>query len=318
MSYILEALKKSQQERELGHVPTLAAEPFAKQKHPSRGNPWVVTAFFLAVVAVVIALYAALGDRYTWQQAPQSAATSPPQELSTPASPASPSMPQPQSRIVTAPDTLPRPGPHSSVTEPATPDAGSFPAPPYNEDYAYPYPAQAPYPDDAWDDMPPEPDAWVSDEDPTRAAAEAPHDPAIPPDLHRDIEAFKRQALQDQYGMTPEALEPPPRPSTRRPPPTTQASGSHLGVDQAAAPPRAGAPDPVVREERLPDQVLERLPERTVTVHVYSDDPRKRFVIIASRKMIEGDRTPQGLVVEEIHPNGVVFRFDKHRFFRPR
>ncbi len=60
MSYILEALKKSQQERELGQVPTLDASGiFTDDKEPIPPNYWALLAVALAALAVVIALYAA-------------------------------------------------------------------------------------------------------------------------------------------------------------------------------------------------------------------------------------------------------------------
>jgi len=55
-----------------------------------------------------------------------------------------------------------------------------------------------------------------------------------------------------------------------------------------------------------------------VTVHVYSEDPAKRFVIIKSLRLREGDRTDDGLVVEEIRPDGVVLSAEGQRVFRPR
>jgi general secretion pathway protein B len=60
MSYILEALKKSQNERELGQVPTLIAAPSTEAHRVPRGKPWGLVAVSLAALAVAIALYAAL------------------------------------------------------------------------------------------------------------------------------------------------------------------------------------------------------------------------------------------------------------------
>jgi general secretion pathway protein B len=60
MSYILEALKKSQNERELGQVPTLVAAPATESHRAPRGKPWGLMAVGLAALAVAIALYAAL------------------------------------------------------------------------------------------------------------------------------------------------------------------------------------------------------------------------------------------------------------------
>ena len=59
MSYILEALRKSQQDREIGQVPTLATQPLFMSQE-SGGNFRGLAAVALAGLAVAIALYAAL------------------------------------------------------------------------------------------------------------------------------------------------------------------------------------------------------------------------------------------------------------------
>ena len=89
MSYILEALKKSQQERELGQVPTLEMGPFAGVRRPHRGNPWALAALGLAGLAVAIALFAVLRQPQTTAPAPQITAA--------PASPAVAQLPVPNS-----------------------------------------------------------------------------------------------------------------------------------------------------------------------------------------------------------------------------
>ena len=55
-----------------------------------------------------------------------------------------------------------------------------------------------------------------------------------------------------------------------------------------------------------------------MTVHVYSATPERRFVIINSRKMREGDRSREGLLLEEITPDGVTLEFQGQRFFLHR
>ena len=62
MSYILEALRKSQQDRELGRVPTLATQPLFTPQDGGR-NSWIGIALGLAALAVAIALYAVLRVR---------------------------------------------------------------------------------------------------------------------------------------------------------------------------------------------------------------------------------------------------------------
>ncbi len=63
MSYILEALKKSQRERHLGKVPTIETsqlESLTKQAEPAR---WTYAAIVLAVAAIIIAAYSVLDSR---------------------------------------------------------------------------------------------------------------------------------------------------------------------------------------------------------------------------------------------------------------
>jgi general secretion pathway protein B len=64
--------------------------------------------------------------------------------------------------------------------------------------------------------------------------------------------------------------------------------------------------------------VFQALPETRILVHVYVDQPEQRFVILNSRKLRQGDSSPEGLGMEEILPNGVVLSFQGHSFFIPR
>jgi len=57
MSYILEALKKSQHERELGKVPTVETHQLAAEARHGVPMRWVYTAVAMATIAVLVALY---------------------------------------------------------------------------------------------------------------------------------------------------------------------------------------------------------------------------------------------------------------------
>jgi len=57
MSYILEALKKSQHERELGKVPTVETHQLATEARHGVPMRWVYTAVAMATIAVLVALY---------------------------------------------------------------------------------------------------------------------------------------------------------------------------------------------------------------------------------------------------------------------
>lgn len=59
MSYILEALKRSQQEREFNQTPTLASVMAAeKEDLPGHTNLWIMVAFLLAFISMAVAIYA--------------------------------------------------------------------------------------------------------------------------------------------------------------------------------------------------------------------------------------------------------------------
>jgi len=64
MSYILDALKKSQQQRDLDSIPTLTDTPPVRVAGSSRKNLPVIGALMLAMLAVLLALYAVLTDRF--------------------------------------------------------------------------------------------------------------------------------------------------------------------------------------------------------------------------------------------------------------
>ena len=84
MSYILEALRRSQAEREQGRAPTLdLAAPAPEPSAPSH-NRWGVLAAVLAGVAVLIAVYAAVRPTAGPDPAPRLAARA---EVARPAAP---------------------------------------------------------------------------------------------------------------------------------------------------------------------------------------------------------------------------------------
>jgi general secretion pathway protein B len=189
MSYILEALKKSQQERELGHVPTLETPPFAVEEGDSRPSPWVLSAVILAALAVAIALYSALrggpsapepaemlveeSQSPPPAQEDQRAPEEPPEPAVAVASePASPDLPQElDTRPVEEEEDWAEPDPFLVADEPVSPP----PPPPVQPPRAAPKPRPAP-----------------------ARADRAP----VPDDLIADIEAFKREVREEQAAKT--------------------------------------------------------------------------------------------------------------------
>lgn len=270
MSYILEALKKSQEERELGRVPTLDTSLFPVRDDSVRVHPWGLLAVGLATLAVVIALYAALRAQAPAPapvQGPPAAAQAAVSAVPEPAVPAVAAAPEPEpaaypeAREYEAPGDEDEPAPAAGR---AAPKASAPPAP--RAAAAQPRPP------------------------PRRSSVDAaipprPQRTPVPDDVRADIEAFKQEVL----GV--DAPPPPPPPAQRNVPP---------------------------EQLRLSREMEARLPAFLMTVHVYDEDPEKRFVLINALKTVEGERSREGIVVEEIRPGGAVLSFEGHRFYRAR
>jgi hypothetical protein len=87
------------------------------------------------------------------------------------------------------------------------------------------------------------------------------------------------------------------------------ASPMEMAAEQESWPP------PTLRS--LPMAFRSSLPPINVDVHVYSDDPDKRFVLINSRHYREGDQLVEGPLLETIDPQGTVLQFQGQRFTMP-
>jgi general secretion pathway protein B len=291
MSYILEALRKSQQDREIGQVPTLATQPLFTSQESGR-NAWGLAAMALAGLAVAIALYAALrGGPEVAPPAPPVTQTAGPAPVGAPvtapapgASPALPATPPPAAAPMAAAPTVPStplaaPGTASvPATPPATTPGSAPPASP---------PVRLPAPED--DELV---EAGIDETGGESAAnnpgfVPSPHPrDGIPDDLRQDIQSFKDEIKGGQGGKAAKKAN-----------------------NQKPVPPQ---------ERRLPREVEERLPSFLLTVHIYDAEPAKRFVVIDGRKLRQGDASRAGILVEEILPDGVALSFEGHQFFRPR
>jgi len=79
---------------------------------------------------------------------------------------------------------------------------------------------------------------------------------------------------------------------------------------------RPAAPEPITYYE-LPVAVRQELEDFRVTIRIYNDDPKQRFAVINQQRFFEGDEVSDGLRVEEIRRDGVVFEFEQYRFLLP-
>ncbi|HSN00937.1 MAG TPA: general secretion pathway protein GspB [Rudaea sp.] len=280
MSLILEALKKSEANRRLGQAPDLGT-PFTPARR-ERSPLW-------ALLVIVASLGAGL---WWWfgRAAPAPVSAKPPVSAAPAQNPATPLRHAEQARSAPARKIGPviqdpmAAGPVSSSR-----NAKRQAVQVKQEDQRI-FGAQRP--------LAPAPDNAIA----RRIALSAKHRPReqapgvariAPPAPALPTRAPKSA---DMRGYTP-----PPQPH----PETTPA---------AAAPPKLDMPT----YYDLPFATRKALPQLSLSMHVYTADPKQRFVILDGARMVEGDTTPDSMTLREIRPDGVVLEFQGQRFFFPR
>lgn len=258
MSYILDALKKSQRQRELGSVPRLTTEQLVAHRRGSGIVPWAVAGAALATAAVLVALYGPFGR-------PPVARTD---RTTTPGAEVSPPTP--------SVDT-PQPAPRGTVPVAAEDGQGTVPAP-----------LPAAVPADSTD-VP----------DVVRARAVAAPETVRPGEIPAPDEIGTPAATNGPVAKA-EVAVPTGSPAAETQPGT--ASVADDGVQSV----------PLLSE--LSFDLQRSLPALALNVHVYAQLPKDRFVFLNMQKYREGERTREGVLIEEITPEGVVLRRGQQRF----
>jgi general secretion pathway protein B len=73
-------------------------------------------------------------------------------------------------------------------------------------------------------------------------------------------------------------------------------------------------PELVPMLDNLPNHIKEELPELSISFHAFNRAPRSRLVSINGRILREGQSVAEGLILEEITPKGVVLSYQGTRF----
>ncbi|MBK1631736.1 hypothetical protein CKO31_13470 [Thiohalocapsa halophila] len=142
---------------------------------------------------------------------------------------------------------------------------------------------------------PPAPDEPLS-----RSGADRERAP-VPDDVLAEIEAFKELVRKrDPDALKRAAAKPPPLPE----PPGLKALRPE--------------PQAMARPARPSLDLRNRLPPFSMTVHVYNDDPQRRFVYINGRKLSEGQRSREGIRLQQVVTDGAVLSYDGESFFQQR
>ncbi len=137
-----------------------------------------------------------------------------------------------------------------------------------------------------------------------RSAVPAPTTGNAPEILAAPSDEFTDEPPQTFGGL---ATEPPDAPDPTLIP---DAPLSDPGVTYSEPP-----PEPVAN---LPTERAGGLPELSVDLHIFADEPSKRAVFINGRRYVQGARILEGPVVEEITRDGAVLSYHGRRFLLPR
>jgi general secretion pathway protein B len=78
----------------------------------------------------------------------------------------------------------------------------------------------------------------------------------------------------------------------------------------------AGVALPTIWE--LPFATRKDIPAIDLSMHVYSSDPKERFVVIKGERHVEGEEIGQDLMLREIRQDGLVLEYKGQIFFFPR
>jgi general secretion pathway protein B len=306
MSLILEALRKSEQQRRLGETPTLATDS-AWAARRWRGEtaraarwPWIVLAVLLAAGGA--AAWWLLAPRAS---APDVAATADPIDTTTATAPGD------AGPVAATPAAQAQPMPPAMVTAPPPPPPPPAAAPPAPVASVASTAAQAIDPSIRLEVPTPSPDGeYPQVPAPAEQAAAtlvpSPTGPATAPSADSSAQV-----------PTAPAIAPPPVAATT--PAATPASPPDPTPAPAVAAPATDATgsSDVPPVYALSLAIRQALPPLRLSMHVWNADPARRFVILGETRAVEGETAGDDLRIVEIRRDGVVLEFRGTRFLLP-
>lgn len=286
MSILLDALKKSEQQRQLGKTPTIHSPGEETVADGGAGRPWIA----LGLMALATVAMAWVG----WQQLREPPGLEPAEPALAAELPA---------------DASPAAAAESAVPESSAAPEGASTGTPAGSP-AEPVVARRPQLVRQAPRTPVE--SFAPDTDKLE------NESAMPPDEVAQSDSQPSEvsrSVRDYEAPAPEAGDSVPAP----------APASDARVADAREPERAGGSQPAAAAEEpgasrpisyweLPQGVRDSLPELRITVLVYAERPEDRFVLIAGQRVVEKEQLGEGVVLEEIRRDGAVFEYRKYRF----
>jgi general secretion pathway protein B len=101
---------------------------------------------------------------------------------------------------------------------------------------------------------------------------------------------------------------------TAAPPLAVPPPASTPAATPTPAPATAAAPGKIPDWEDLPLDFRSSFTVPRMDVHVYDTDPQRRFVLVDLQKYREGDRLPNGALIEKILPDGIQLSYQGTSF----
>lgn len=302
MSYILEALQKSEHARHRGKVPDLntlpETTPSATAHTATPRPPYLAAGFALALAAAI------LGWWRPWQAAPApvaKAAETPQQTVGAQPIPQPPPPPQAiqdvpagPSQSATAPTALAEPAAPQAVAPPPAPLAAAAPAS---------QPTLAPL-------APVRPPAAAPEAARTAAPVSRARREAPAPEIQTqaaDVAPVRRSESGSRKSAEPAASAPSPAPAATR-----IATASPAAPAPAAS--RKRSDGRILSIHELPPAVRGSLPRLDISGFAAAPDSGKRMVVINDRLVQEGEEVVPGVTLTSAEKDGVVLDFQGYRF----
>lgn len=120
------------------------------------------------------------------------------------------------------------------------------------------------------------------------------------------------EPLLETAQVSPPAPAPSAAPAVAAPPPTLDTHADAPAPEEPEAPEAEATP---LRE--LPPAVRADFPGLRIEVHVYDDDPAKRWILVNGQRYREGEVLSEGPQLVEIRPDGVVVEHRGERALVP-
>jgi general secretion pathway protein B len=310
MSFILDALKKSENERQRQVGPSLADVRVVRRN--TERPWWVIAVAALLVVNLGVLLVVLIRGWNTKPETSAQQATVPPQSYNQPGynynAPPPMQAPPPNYNAYGA---APGYAGQGYAGQQYAPGYGGQPAQQYQQPPAQYQPQPGQY------QQPPAPRSYQPNP--------VPADRSVRP-LATEAGAYQEPYPDDAPGAhlagAANVPEGPPMVRQIQPPSVAALPAGAMATAQAAANPPAGG-GALVGEETLPtldDLVASgtNLPELHLDIHVASQNPAERFVFVNMRKYLEGETLKEGPSIERITPEGVILNQRGLRFLLPR